>query len=657
MSRPAPVHYLRKNEREWTPRSVIFLDTETRASMRGTDEILALRLWCARITDRRPDRAGHYDTADGSGHTAAQLVDWVNREVSARGTVWLLCHNLAFDLTTTRLPVALAALGWNITDAAVGGKSPWMRMAKGRSRLCLVDSGSWLPTSLADVGERIGLPKPPLPSDDDGEAEWLNRCWADVNILDTAMTSLMDWWDSGKLGNWTISGPGCGWNSYRHIPTFQRPVIDPDPLLQEADRGAIYGGRRGVWRVGEQNAGPFLELDLVAAYPTVAAELPLPTKRRRGFESLAIDDRLIGSDRWGVIAECTIDTNVPRFPVKLDGKTWYPVGQFRTTLAGPDVAEARRLGCLVSIGPGHVHQLGSHMQPWARWCLDVQAGNDPDAPAAAQITAKHWGRAVIGKWAAHGFVKTELGPSPIDGWSYEEGFDHATQSRGGMLDLAGRRWWVHAGGPSENAYPGVLAWVESETRIRLSRAIEAIGQAAVVQCDTDGLVVAGRLIGTPASGGHLIAPPGLGLRARINWVLDNINPVTAPLELRLKRQSRSVHVHGPQHMRLDGQRRLAGMPRGAIETEPNTFVARTWPKLTWQMKHGSPAGYVRPEVTRHLQATYPTGWVTDRNLVLAPECHISADDVTRFTPWPLTQAAQEGHRLTEVQHPVLDGYR
>lgn len=652
-----PVHYLKANHREWTPRTVVYLDTESRWVQQGKDELHTLRLWCARAVDRRPVKRTGQRSVDGEGFTKWQLTDWLEQVIDPKGTTWLFTHNLAFDLTLTRLPTELAALGWSVSDAAIGGRSPWMRLTNGTSRLCLVDSGSWLPATLADVGERIGLPKLHLPADDDSNEAWLARCWADVDILEAAMASLLDWWDTGQLGNWTVTGPGCGWNAYRHIKTIQRPIIDPAEDKQAADRKAIYGGRRGVWRVGEQSAGPFLELDLVAAYPTVAAEIPVPTKRRRAFDHLELDDRLLQNDRWGVIADVHLDTDTPRWPVRLEGFNWYPVGQFRTVLAGPDIADASRLGCLRDVGAGHVHQLGAHMQPWARWCLDVQNGNDPLAPPAAQITAKHWGRTVIGKWATRGYEKREWGPSPTDQWGAERAFDHATQSRGTIIDLGGRRWFVYQGGVADNAYPAVLAWVEAEVRTRLSRAVEAIGEAAVIQCDTDGLIVAGRLIGTRAARGHLVAPKGYPLRARINWVLDNIEPVTSPLVLRLKRQSNSVHIHGPQHVRLEGQRRLAGMPRNATETEPNKFVAHTWPALTWQMNHAGPDGYLRPETTRHLRATYPTGWVTDRNIVLAPETHIGAAGTTVFTPWPHTRWASDGHRLAEAQHPVLDGYR
>lgn len=654
--RPAvPIHNLRPNHAEWTPPHVVFLDTETRTLPGVEPEVLGLRLWSAKLVDRRPTKAGRQETVAGQGHTAAELVEWLTGAIRGRATVWLYCHNLAFDLTTTRLPLVLALHGWEVAEAAVGGKAPWLRMRNGTRRICMADSWSWLPNALEAIGAAVGIDKPRLPGEADTDEVWFARCAADVEILAAAVLQLMDWWDRNKLGRWTISGAASGWNAYRHTPTPYKVTIDPDPAGIAADRAAVHGGRRGVWRVGTLNAGPFLELDFTAAYPTVAATLPLPTKRSSAFRSLACDDWRLDSDDYDVAAEVELATAVPRWPVKLGDANWYPVGRFRTTLAGPDIREARRLGCLVAIRAGYVHRMGYAMEPWARWCLAVQRGQHPDAPPAARLAAKGWGRTVIGKWAAHAFERVELGPSPVGGWSYEEGWDEATSSRGGMVDIAGRRWWVTSAGDAENAYPAVLAWVEAEVRARLSRTVEAIGAGCVIQADTDGLIIAQRSIGTRAARGHLIAPDGLSGVARTKWVLDQLDPVLAPLSLRIKRSSPHVTVLGPQHLEVGGQRRLSGIPAGATQGEDGRYRGRVWPKLQWQLQHGSSEGYARPMVTARIKGPYATGWVTTRGTVLPPQATITPDGRTVLLPWERTELRPAGARLTEAQHPYLAG--
>lgn len=672
---PAPVHYLRPNDTVWSPPAVIYADTETRTEAREGYDLERLRLWCAHYVDRRT-RAGvapRDEWADGD--TADQLADWIGDVTRNRETVWCYFHNLAFDLTATRLPVQLVARGWSVTDAAIGGKAPWMRLARGKRVLTLADSWSWLPAALGEIGKTVGVAKPRLPSDRQGRAAWLARCRADVTILEAAIGALMDWWDAERLGRWTISGAGCGWNAYRHkqpTRTVQRrrrsatgwavetrkeaiePVtVDPDPVLVAADRLAVHGGRRGTWRIGEHGAGPFTELDLVAAYPTVAATLPLPLSRARAFDSLPVDDPVLSSSRWGVVATVRVQTDVPRWPVRAAGGTWYPVGDFWCDLAGPDIAEAARLGCLREVGPGQVHRLGFNMQPWARWVLSVQTGAAGDVPAVARVAAKSWGRSVIGKWASRGYTRLPLGPAPGDGWGYEDGFDHSDGVPGGVVDLAGQRFWVSSGGVSDNAYPAVLAWVESYVRVRLNRAVEALGPGAVLQCDTDGLIVADRVVATPAAHGTLSAPAGARAGARLAAAVEQLGPLVAPLSIRAKVRHDHVTVLGPQHLRLDGARRFAGLPGTATEDAPGSFTAKLWPGLQWQLAHGDRAGYVRPVTHPKVTGPWPTGWLLADGRVVPVECVVRADGSTRVLGWNSSSYPRRGLVPADVQHPGL----
>lgn len=653
---PAPVHYLRPNHAEWSPPAVIFLDTETRVLPGVEPETLALRCWAAHYVDRKVPRGGSWRCEWGRGTTSDELAAWIDARFTGRTTVWLYCHNLAFDLVTTRLPLALTRAGWRVSEASVGGKAPWLRLGKGKRRLTVVDSWSWLPGPLESLAQRAGLVKPPLPDDGDSLDRWMARCVADVAILESVMLELMDWWDRNQLGRWNLTGASTGWNAFRHTRTGERIVVDPDPEPVAADRAAYHGGRRGTWSIGEHRAGPFFELDFAAAYPTIAAELPLPVGRARRFDSLDTGSSLVTSDRWGIVARCRIKTDVPRWPCRVGKRTWYPVGEFWADLAGPDIAAAADAGALVEIGPGTVHRLGRAMSPWARWCLDVQNGEHPDSPPAARFAAKHWGRSVIGKWAARGFEKIELGGSPLFGWGHEEVWHHDLGVHGQLVDLGGRRWLVFESGDNDNAYPAVPAYVESHVRVRLNRAIEALGAGCVLQCDTDGLIVSGRTVGTRAAGGMFAYDPADSVTGRLARVLDSVAPLVAPLVLRVKSRADHVKIMGPQHLMFGDQRRLSGIPGNAVEQPDGSFRVKQWPGLTWQMRHGSAAGYVRPERNPHIRGSHPTGWVLADGRVVPVEARISREGTNTLVGWESSAYARSGLRAAAQQHRELEGY-
>lgn len=650
---PVPIHYLRANERVWTPPYVISLDTEA-VPVPGTDpEILTLRLWDALLIERRHKKKRPLERVRKWGTTQDELAIWLTAACVGRPTVWVFCHNLSFDLTVSRLPLTLIRQGWSITDASIGGRAPWLRFARGRSRLTLVDSGSWFPIALADIGESLGLAKTPLPDSAASDEDWLARCRADVDILAVAVVQLLDWWDRCELGDFSLTGASCGWHAFRHVPSVQRILVDPDQSGVDADRRGVHGGRRGVWRVGDVNVGPLVELDITAAYPTVAAHLPLPIGRTDVFDSLPLTDHKVRSDRWSILAEVVVETDVPRYPCKVDKGVWYPVGRFKTTLAGPEIRDAAERGQLVSIGPGHTHQMGYAMQPWARWCLDTQNGVGEDVPPAAEIAAKNWGRAVIGKWAARGFDKIELGPSPYDDWSYEEGWDNGSQTRGGMVDIGGRRWWVAASSEPDNAYPAVLAFVESYVRVALSKVIDAVGDEAIIQCDTDGLIVALDRLSPESARAFDQRTSDRGPDWSESVLVQRLSDIAAPLALRVKRTYSTAHVIGPQHYEAGGKRRFAGLPSNSVRRDDGKYQGQIWPKLQWQMRHGDSRGYVRPDKVSSVSGPYATGWITAGGRVLPVHVQIGDDGANHLIPYGLTPAYVQGPALAPLQHRTL----
>lgn len=655
--RNVPVHYLRPNESVWTPPAVIFLDTETTATIEGDNEALSLRLWSARYIDRRAPKGKTPRDEREHGDTGDDLAWQVHLWTKDRRTVWVYAHNLHFDLTTSNLVDGLRGLGWQVTDFAVDGGSPFVRMERKDHHLTICDSFSWLPVRLEDVGPFVGIIKPPLPAEDDDKETWFNRCDRDVDILSEAMLTLMEWWDVNELGRWSVTGGASGWNVMRHIPSPRKILIDPDPVKVAADREAIYGGRRGCWRISQLPAGRYSELDLERAYTTVCAELPLPCERMTSFDSLPVGHPWVTSNRHGILARVLIDTDIPRWPCKIDNRIWYPVGRFWTVLAGPDIAEAARLGCLKAVGAGHMHKLGAALRPWAQWCLESQREDNDVTPGVAKITLKHWGRTTVGKWAQRGFTRVQLGQAPGRGWDCQEGWSHDAGVRASIVDFGGTRWQVTASGDCENTYPAILAWVESYVRVALGRAIDIIGDDAMVCCDTDGMIVNVRKLAGDQRfrrDGDFGRVPGQdGVDRAIRMASD----AAAPLHLREKRTYHNIEVIGPQHVRLDDKRRFAGVPASAEQAPDGKLWARLWPKLAWQMRHGRAGTFIRPAQEYKIAGTYAPGWVTVGGRVAPVETLADAGGTTRLVPWPLTRHARAGGLLGPDQNRNLERYR
>lgn len=652
MKRAVPIHYLRPNEGEWTPKCVMALDTETYPVSDDRD-IQSLRCWVLSRVDRPNGVTDASSRVDASGLNVASLVDAVDMMTKGKDTVWLYAHNLAFDMAVTRLPVMLADRGWKVTDFALDGRAPWIRLAKGRKHLTLADSFGWISRPLEAISSAVGIVKPPLPAIADDIQTWIARCKADVDILLAMMSELMDWWQSSGRGRWSITGAASGWNSFRHTDSPFKVVIDLDSDGTAHDRKAIYGGKRYVNYVGSMQPGGYAEVDFAKAYTVIARDMPLPIRRGNKFTSLDIHDPRVDNDRWGIIAEVEIKTDKPRWPVRHNGRVWYPVGRFKTVLASPDIIAARKLGCLVSIGEGYTYQLAPFMKPWAQWCLNVIDGRDEKAPEVARLAARQWGRTVVGKWAQRGYVKITLGYAISEGWGYEQGWMMNEHTRSSFVDIGGRRYLTYLDGDGENSFPAVLAFVESHVRTRLNDAIDAIGQDAFIQCDTDGMIVSTvDLIRRMRK--HDTMRESIDRKTDVvKVIMERISSITSPLEMRVKSTYKRVEIIGPQHIVVDGKRRFAGIPSNGEDIGDGKIGVWIWPRLPYQIASGDHRGYVREYRTYRIPQALASGWIDTSGKVWPVEYELTNDGKNQPLAWNDSRYRYGQATLADTQNKSL----
>jgi hypothetical protein len=606
--RAVPTHWLATNEREWTNAHALFVDTETRTERVGDDELLRLRLWAGRAVDRRELRKGRPADRWGGGADHAGLAAWVDAATVGNKATWLYCHNLGFDLTVSRLVDHLTGAGWALGEWSITDRAMWMRLSNGNRGLALCDSTTWLPVGLDEVGDRLGLAKLPLPDEGDDDEAWWWRCVRDVEILSGAMLELMAWWDRGRLGNWTVTGTGCGWNAMRHQLPKRAVLVRRGDGGEDAERAAIYGGRRDATRWGDVPGDMFATVDFEDCYPTVCRHLRLPAKRMAPFDSLPLARLQPTEGAIEYLARCTVTTDTPRYPLRWGGAVWYPVGTFETVLAHPELADAHARGELVAVGPGYAYWCDGHLAPWATWVLDLQHGRLADAPPVAGIPGKRWGRSVPGRFAQRVSERRHLGPAEALGWAALPGTDMGTGHRYHLVDLAGERYQVTRDVDADDVFPAVLAWVESHTRVRLNRMLEQLGEGAWLSCNTDGAVIDVRRAATrlqvPWAGQDGTRGAGRALGA----LCDILGASTGPLTPRPKATYSAMWLAGPQTLALDGRPLYAGVPKAATDDGRGRLEAHLWPGVSWQMANGSRAGYVRPAASYSVPAVTVHRW-------------------------------------------------
>jgi hypothetical protein len=648
-------HYLRRNDKVWTPPHLITIDSESWRKDRGNGEDQTLRLWCARLDDRRKPEKRERQQLREHGLDCAGLATIVDKWCQGRETIWLYAHNLGYDLTTTQLIQYLASMGWTLDSCSTVPDYLFLFMSKGRKRLTLTDSHHLLPMALADVGSMLGLDKLPMPSEDAPDDDWLTYCARDVDVLAEAVLTLMGHWDDYALGNWSVSGASCGFRAMRHMLPPRSLVVIHDPESSKLSRQAIYGGRRYCWRHGEQPPGRYAELDFTAAHATTAASHPMPVKPGTYFNSLPVNHPAVDGKLAVVIAECEIQTDTPRFPVKANGRVWYPVGRFKTVLSSPEIAWARDLGCLVSIGRGQFHYTSRVLQPFFNRVLDVASPAHGEYPLVVRAMWKQWGRSVIGKFAQPGYKVTQTRMLTDKVWHYEKAQDWETGLEYWLVHYAGYIHEARQDGDGSSAYPAILALVESYERVAIGKSADLLGDGVLIQCDTDGMWVD---VGALESG----APTGLGFNlaeiqreARIQIAIDCVNQQLDALQLREKHNVMRIAVWGPQNMDAGPHSRHSGRPKGVREIRDGVWAGDTFPSVAHQQAKAAPGVYRTEAITWTRPANVIPGWVLADGTVRAVEAATGEDGQPCLVPWDQTRWARAGARLWPIQHDALEG--
>lgn len=618
-------HWLSPSGRTWSPSVVISFDTETAEHEARGHSVQRLRCWDAvqRVRHRgegRKDLVLHHQ-----GEKAAELADVIEAVATGVKEVWVIAHNLGFDLAVTSLPFVLADRGWSLDSFHLGDESTWWVLTQDGHKLVVTDSWSWLRCSLDDAAKDVRRRKARLPKDADDLATWHHRCRIDAEILDQIMVTLMDWWDENQLGVFGITGAACGWRTLRKIIAPRKVLVGPDGDRTAFERLAVYSGRKEVYGVGEFHDTWIADYDFAGAYPTAAAGFPLPVTPAKKWTTT---DQLLDADppaQRDYIAEVEITTHRPVAPCRLDGEVWWPVGTFRTVLAGPEVRYCVRHADSVRVIRWHAYRTGYALADWAGWCLRVQNAPAHEVPPVVARVAKGWGRSVIGRFAARTSRVVAERPSTHLGWHLETGHDLDTGAACEWLSMGGVERTILKDVDGADVFPAVLAFVEAHVRVALAEVMDAQPPELILQCNTDGWWQA------KADRRSNYRPPG------VPW----------PFTVVRKALERRLLVRGPNHVLTPHERRYAGIPAVAIGELGGPLHWRDWPGLRWQLEHGKVGEYHRPDREAVLAQHYVRRWVLTTGETIPVTMALDSTGSASILPW----WASWGQRATDVLAP------
>lgn len=555
-------HWIRHNHQNRIPSRWIAFDTEARKERTSDGETQTWRLGCA-VRWRT-------DLANGNGATYEWFSNpedfwrWVTAfcKPKTRTVVW--AHNLGYDIRISQAMDVLPKLGWRLDWCNLGSQVSTMTWRSDKGTITFADLTAWLPMSLHDVGELVGIPKMKMPNAKDPAKKWREYCMNDVTILYKAVTELLDFVRSEDLGNWQPTGAGMAFATWRHKFLKHKILVHNDMDAIAAERAAMHTGRAEAWRHGTLRGDIWTELDLRQAYVHIARDTELPTKLKWHTGPISLRQYAELRTGFAVLVRCTVRTTVPAVPCYVGGRTIWPVGEFTTWLWDCEFDLLVGSAESVTIHESYVYTRAMLLGEWAQWVLDCQSQPDEKTTPVIKRYVKHSGRTLIGRLALRTAQWAVWGSNPED----ESGITYVVDAETGVVQRlmhVGEQTMVEeARVEGQDSLPQITGYIMAMCRVWLWEAIAVAGYDNIAHCDTDSLLA--NAVGLQALRNHY------GEMFTTRW--------------QAKATYHTLTVYGPRNYRAGSDRKTAGIPKQAKELEPNVFEGEQWSSMAGDMAAG-----------------------------------------------------------------------
>ena len=333
-------HVLAPNEASSRPTNHLFVDIESRLIDNG-DDTTTHKLWFGwafhwlRRKDREEDTVTEHRFS-----TVADFWDLVTSFVWHGKPLYLICHNVNYDLGVMGCFAELEQRGFELASIYLGGMTAIVKWTSELGTLHVLDNANLFPGTLARLGDALGFPKMDVDPLTATESEADPYCKRDAEIMLKAWQEYYTFLDEHDLGNWGKTTPSQAFNAYRHrFMPCSIHIHDKTDVLK-LERQAYHGGRTSIFYQGELTDGPYYYLDVNSMYPAVMREHAYPVRTHRLQKTMTVERLRNALKRYGVIARVTVHTDNPVYMVKHKNHMIHPVGTFDAVLSTPELTYA-----------------------------------------------------------------------------------------------------------------------------------------------------------------------------------------------------------------------------------------------------------------------------------------------------------------------------
>ena len=563
------VHNIPGNKSNESPQSCVWVDTETIATPIGNEterHTLDFGMAC----HRRRTVNGVWSQPDWiTFSTRAEFWDWLESKTRSKTRLTVFAHNGAFDLPVLDAFNSLPERGWKISKAIVDAPPIDISWRQDNKTVRFIDTLNIWRMPLAVLGQSVGLRKLRMPKPGEHPARHLAYCRRDVKVIMRACLRWFDFLIDNDLGGFRSTLAAQAFGSYRHRFMPYPITIHNNEQVLELERNSYVGGRTECFKLGKHE-GEFYYIDVNSMYPSVMRGNKYPHRLAGYYDSVTDKQLTTWRDRFSLICDVDIVTDIPDYPLSYGGKLVFPIGEFRVSLAGPEFWRAYDAGHVKHIHAASVYHQAEIFTEFVDYFYSKRLMAKRAGDEVSSYSFKILSNSLYGKFGQRGRRFEKIGECNTNVVNIERlvdldeaslrrrlqgsAFYRIRQLADQIIPYSTRRSfggivqeWI-AEGESFNSFPAISSYVTSYARLILADAINLAGRSNCYYCDTDSLVVNRQ--GWEALS-HLVDQDQLGA-----WGLDTVLS--------------SIVLHGPKDYVFDGIVKIKGVKASATWLSADT---------------------------------------------------------------------------------------
>lgn len=474
-------------------------------------------------------------------------------------------------------------------------------------------SSQYIQSSEEDIAKAIGYQWVVSPAASTDGATTRRAAGERAFLLCRTMRHLADWWQSIDGGPW-------GFTTGMLAMSFLRKRIKPrtilnhsQPYAKELEKTAIFGGRRSLWFTGNIGTaetwekypnspkrndslpcliGRIAHVDIRSMYPHILATQLFPVRllTTRSDRTVSDIEELLRS--YGVICRVRVKTQEPMYPHTRNGNTVYPIGEFVTTLCGPELASAISNKHVVHIYSTCTYALDNPFSDAAIQLLKHRMSAIEEKQVVWELFIKHISNAMAGKLAQRKHLWVERPQvSSHQSWGQWIVSHIESGSVQHFRSIAGMVWERISESPQSRPMGAAFAYLTAYGRHMMNTLRYSCPDKTIISQDTDGIWVKESALE------HL--------------PIGTEGSEYLPGDLRITAVTDAAYFLSPQHYWYGGLWKLSGFKQPTINCDTmNVTVNERVDTLTVGTAAPIQVSVTR-QVTKHLGSMPVGGFIND----------------------------------------------